>query len=129
MLFFKYIAIFLTVLKGPCIQELLDGIDFIANDQFGNWCISNICQGRTKYRHTAIEHIIQNAYHYSIGEYAHYVVLIGMDDEEFKHKYLDRISKIPYWAISRNRYSCKLLRYIPTRGLELGSPLGRILVD
>lgn len=83
------------VIKRPAIEEVLEKIDMLAHDQFGNWCIQHICEhGAPIDRNRAIEHIILNAADYSTDQFASKIVekCLKVCGSNFLDRYLSRVS-------------------------------------
>src|SRR5579859_227683 len=85
----------LTVRERPAIEEVINNIDLIAHGQFGNWCIQHLCEhGSPPDKRRVIDHILCNAYSYSIDQFASKVVekCLKIGGVEFLERYLGVIT-------------------------------------
>jgi len=70
---------------------VIANIDLIAHGQFGNWCIQHLCEhGSPPDKRRVIDHILNNAYNYSIDQFASKVVekCLKIGGVEFMDRYL-----------------------------------------
>lgn len=70
---------------------MIASIDLIAHGQFGNWCIQHLSEhGSPPDKRRVIDHILTNAYSYSIDQFASKVVekCLKIGGPEFLERYL-----------------------------------------
>lgn len=81
--------------QRPAIEEVIANIDLIAHGQFGNWCIQHLCEHAAPAdKRRVIDHILTNAYSYSIDQFASKVVekCLKIGGTEFLDRYLGVIT-------------------------------------
>jgi hypothetical protein len=80
--------------KRPCIDEVLNNLDYIARGQYGNWCIQHICEhGSAEVRDVAIAMILTRAADYSMDQYASKCIekCLKVCGTEFLDRYLQQV--------------------------------------
>ena len=97
-------------------------IDLVAHGQFGNWCIQHLCEhGSPPDKRRVINHILCNAYNYSLDQFASKVVekCLKIGGVEFLEHYLGIITtahqdrpRIPLIDISGDQYGNYLIQWI-----------------
>jgi hypothetical protein len=115
-------ALGLTIFQRPAIEEVITNIDLIAHGQFGNWCIQHLCEhGSPPDKRRVVDHILCNAYSYSIGQFASKVVekCLKIGGADFLERYLSVITtarpdrpRIPLVDISGDQYGNYLIQWI-----------------
>ena len=85
----------LTDEQRPAIEEVIANMDLIAHGQFGNWCIQHLCEhGSPPDKRRVIDHILDNAYQFSIDQFASKVVekCLKIGGVDFLERYLGVIT-------------------------------------
>ena len=101
---------------------MVASIDLIAHGQFGNWCIQHLCEHSSPPdKRRVIDHILLNAYSYSIDQFASKVVekCLKIGNNDFLDRYLEQITtatserpRIPLIDISGDQYGNYLIQWI-----------------